>query len=210
MSHMMFEGRKRRVLYIVKKCYNDECTDKIEGRRRFFMENVQKRTDWSAFIIGVLLFAMAIIVFSNPVRNFFAVTWLIGLLAIFNGILEILFRRAKKAILGVSSVWTVIVGLVNIVFGILIMSNLAAGFMFLSYYFAAWFIVNAFFNLFTITPERHANKGLRFLTIVLDIIYILIGFVLLFNPLLAATTVSIMIGIAFLLSGLFYILDAFN
>lgn len=174
------------------------------------MGELNKKVDWSGLIIGILLFIMAVIVFIYPVENFFAITWLIGLLAIINGVLEIIFRRARKFLLGISQGWTITLGILNIIFGILIMFNLGVGFLFLSYYFAAWFIVGAFINLFTVTPAGKASKGMRILTIILDILYLLAALVLLFNPLLAAATVSIIIGISLLFSSLFYIFDAFN
>lgn len=174
------------------------------------MAELNKKVDWSGLIIGILLFIMAVIVFIYPVENFFAVTWLIGLLAIINGFLEIIFRRARKFLLGISQGWTIALGILNIIFGILIMFNLGAGFLFLSYYFAAWFIIGASINLFTVTPAGAASKGMRILTIILDILFLIAAVILLFNPLLTAVTVSIIIGISLLFSSLFYIFDAFN
>ena len=51
---------------------------------------------WSSLIMGTLLI-VAVIIFSYPVKNFYTLTWLIGLFILINGVIQLLFRRAAES-----------------------------------------------------------------------------------------------------------------
>ena len=38
--------------------------------------------------------------FTFPIENFYAITWLIGLFVLINGVIQIIYRRKAKALLG--------------------------------------------------------------------------------------------------------------
>lgn len=54
------------------------------------------KLNWSSLIIGTLLLIIAVVIFSNPVQNFYTLTWLIGLLIMIGGVIQLLFRRTAK------------------------------------------------------------------------------------------------------------------
>ena len=54
------------------------------------------KLNWSSLIIGTLLLIIAAVIFSNPVQNFYTLTWLIGLLIMIGGVIQLLFRRTAK------------------------------------------------------------------------------------------------------------------
>ncbi|RIO22140.1 HdeD family acid-resistance protein, partial [Staphylococcus saprophyticus] len=51
---------------------------------------------WSSLIIGVIFLVIGVFIVSFPEENLFAITWLIGLLFIINGFIEIFIRRIMK------------------------------------------------------------------------------------------------------------------
>lgn len=51
---------------------------------------------WSSLIMGTLLLIVAVIIFSYPVKNFYTLTWLIGLFILINGVIQLLFRRLLR------------------------------------------------------------------------------------------------------------------
>ncbi|MGW7994119.1 DUF308 domain-containing protein [Staphylococcus xylosus] len=135
---------------------------------------------WSSLIIGVSFLIIGVFIISFPEENLFAITWLIGLLFIINGFLEIFVRQVIKRT------------------------------AFIVYLFAIWFIINAFFNIFNVTPLEKSNNIFHIISIILNISAILFGIILLFNPLIAAFIIAIFISAVFFIIGISYIIDALN
>src|SRR5699024_262129 len=176
----------------------------------FGLANQNSKFRWPSFVIGGIFLIIGIVIFSYPVENFYAITWLIGLFSLISGILEIVFRRANKKVMGVPSGWTFVLGIINIVFGLVVMFNSAESSVFLIYIFAVWFMINNVIAIFTVTPAERSNGMFHLLSIILNVLGILIAIVLLFSPLLAAVFISFMIGFMFALFGVFYVIDALS
>ncbi len=165
---------------------------------------------WSSLIIGVSFLIIGVFIISFPEENLFAITWLIGLLFIINGFLEIFVRQVIKRTAHQSSTMLVILGIINIIFGLLILFNVVTSTTFIVYLFAIWFIINAFFNMFNVTPLEKSNNSFHIISIILNILAILFWIILLFNPLIAAFIIAIFISAVFFIIGISYIIDALN
>ena len=114
---------------------------------------------WSSLIMGTLLLIVAVIIFSYPVKNFYTLTWLIGLFILINGVIQLLFRRAARALAGSGSGLIVVIGIIDIIFGLLVIFNVGASSTFFIFMFAAWFIVSSIIGLMTISKQSRL-KGL--------------------------------------------------
>ncbi|MDT3919416.1 DUF308 domain-containing protein, partial [Staphylococcus saprophyticus] len=114
---------------------------------------------WSSLIIGVIFLVIGVFIVSFPEENLFAITWLIGLLFIINGFIEIFIRRIMKKATQRGSKLLIILGIINIIIGLLILFNVVTSTTFIIYLFAIWFIINAIFNIFTVTPAEKSNKA---------------------------------------------------
>ncbi|NQE00124.1 HdeD family acid-resistance protein [Staphylococcus xylosus] len=165
---------------------------------------------WSSLIIGVIFLVIGVFIISFPEENLFAITWLIGLLFIINGFLEIFIRQVIKRTAQQSSTMLILLGIFNIIFGLLILFNVVTSTTFIVYLFAIWFIINATFNMFNVTPVEKSNKTFHIISILLNIIVILFGIILLFNPLIAAFIIAIFISAVFFIIGISYIIDALH
>ncbi|MDW8542123.1 HdeD family acid-resistance protein [Staphylococcus sp. mip270_02] len=165
---------------------------------------------WSSLIIGVIFLVIGVFIISFPEENLFAITWLIGLLFIINGFLEIFIRQVIKRTAQQSSTMLILLGIFNIIFGLLILFNVVTSTTFIVYLFAIWFIINATFNMFNVTPVEKSNKTFHIISILLNIIAILFGIILLFNPLIAAFIIAIFISAVFFIIGISYIIDALH
>lgn len=175
------------------------------------MPNMSKSNDkikWSSLIIGVIFLIIAVIIFSFPVENFAAITWVIGLLSVINGILEIIYRRANKAVAGIPKGVTITMGIINIIFGLVVMFNSELTSVFFVYCFAFWIVINSLLSILISTPGERANRGLRIFSVILNILAIIFGIVLMFNPLLGIIFISVMIALSFVMFGIFNIIDA--
>nr|WP_259336027.1 DUF308 domain-containing protein [Staphylococcus devriesei] len=153
--------------------------------------------------MGTLLLIVAVIIFSYPVKNFYTLTWLIGLFILINGIIQLMFRRATKALAGGGTGLIIVIGIIDIIFGLLVMFNVGASSEFFVFMFAAWFIVSSLIGLFTISKQ----SALRGLSIIVNILGLILGVILLFNPMMGMVLVSTMIAITFAILGVTYIID---
>ncbi|MEJ7420746.1 hypothetical protein HMPREF3265_07805 [Staphylococcus sp. HMSC62B09] len=158
---------------------------------------------WSSLIMGTLLLIVAVIIFSYPVKNFYTLTWLIGLLILINGVIQLLFRRAARAIAGSGSGLIVVIGIIDFIFGLLVIFNVGASSTFFIFMFAAWFIVSSVIGLMTISKQNR----LKGLSIIVNVLGLLLGIILLFNPMMGMILVSTMIAITFAILGVTYVID---
>ena len=183
------------------------CLENILGVKFMQRSSVIK---WSSLIIGVIFLVIGVFIVSFPEENLFAITWLIGLLFIINGFIEIFIRRIMKKATQRGSKLLIILGIINIIIGLLILFNVVTSTTFIIYLFAIWFIINAIFNIFTVTPAEKSNKAFHTFSILLNVIEIVFGIILLFNPLIAAVIIAIFMCIVFFIIGITYIIDALN
>ena len=161
------------------------------------------KLNWSSLIIGTLLLIIAVVIFSNPVQNFYTLTWLIGLLIMIGGVIQLLFRRAAKEVMGVNTTLILINGVIDLIFGILVVFNVGASSAFFIFMFAFWFIFSSIMGLFTISQQPR----LLALSIIINILGIIFGIILLFNPMMGMVFVSTMIALTFATLGITYVID---
>ena len=140
------------------------------------------------------------LIFSYP---FLPLTWLIGLFILINGVIQLLFRRAARALAGSGSGLIVVIGIIDIIFGLLVIFNVGASSTFFIFMFAAWFIVSSIIGLMTISKQSR----LKGLSIIVNVLGLLLGIILLFNPMMGMILVSTMIAITFAILGVTYVID---
>lgn len=167
------------------------------------MAQDNNKLKWSSLIMGTLLLIVAVIIFSYPVKNFYTLTWLIGLFILINGVIQLLFRRAARALAGSGTGLIMVIGIIDIIFGLLVMFNVGASSTFFIFMFAAWFIVSSIIGLLTISKQSR----LKGISIIVNILGLLLGMILLFNPMMGMILVSTMIAITFAILGVTYVID---
>ncbi|MDW8564951.1 DUF308 domain-containing protein [Staphylococcus shinii] len=75
---------------------------------------------WSSLAIGVIFLIIGVFIISFPEENLFTITWLIGLLFIINGFLEIFVRQVIKNATQQRSTLLILLGIINIILGLLL------------------------------------------------------------------------------------------
>ncbi|HEG9299806.1 TPA: HdeD family acid-resistance protein [Staphylococcus aureus] len=168
------------------------------------MEKGNQGIKWSSLIMGVLLLMLAVVIFTFPIENFYAITWLIGLFVLINGVIQIVYRRKAKALVGGNQNWILFMGIVDILFGLIVIFNVGASSAFFIYMFAFWFIFSSIAGLFTFS----GSGSLKLISVTFNLLGIVFGVILLFNPLMGIVFISTMIAIAFVFVGVIYVVDA--
>lgn len=171
----------------------------MEERRRSGFE-------WGTLITGVLLLLAAFIVMRYPIATLATMTFIFATVAIIRGIASVAsgisIRRVSSRIAWVP----LIVGIIDIVIGIIFLVNPKVGITTLTYLFAIWFLIDTLGELFTVGTLRSIGTGWFVLALILELITLVLAVLMLLQPMLASFTLVTLLGWFF---GLFGILEIF-
>ncbi|MBL1225510.1 HdeD family acid-resistance protein [Enterococcus sp. BWR-S5] len=174
------------------------------------MDRRKSGLDWGSLLLGVLFVIISLMSFQDPAGNLLAIVMVFAVFAIIKGVFEIFVRNRLKELTGFKSYTPLILGVIDIILGVYLLFNLQIGMAVLPYVFAIWFILDSFFNLFTLDLAKAFHTGYYWLSLIVDVLGILLGVMLLFNPLSSALTLSFLVGFYFMMFGITYIVYAFH
>lgn len=172
------------------------------------MENTYQ-FNWRALLCGVILIIGSVIAMSNPAATFLTLAIMLGVMAIIRGALLIYAYFRLKSLttlkLKISLVWGILLAVIGIIF---LLKPVFAMDIF-AYVAAFWFILDALNNLMYAGLFRPFGTGLFVFNIILNILLLISGVILLFNPVIFGLSISLMVGISLMISGIEHILLAF-
>ncbi|QQO08983.1 HdeD family acid-resistance protein [Breznakiella homolactica] len=157
---------------------------------------------WGYLLLGILLCVTALIAFRNPLSDIFSITILFGITAVLSGIWFIISNEGRTI--------QVIMGLIDILLGFLLLFNIPRGAIAVPFVFALWFILESVFRLSKLKYAKMVGTGFFWLSLVINILCILAGIALLFNPVATVITISFILGFYFMLAGVESIVYAFS
>lgn len=170
----------------------------------------KRKINWGSMIIGILFILVSLISFQDPAGNLLAVVVVFAIFAIIKGIMEICVRNRIKKLTGFKIYVPIILGVVDIIIGVYLLFNLNVGLAVLPFIFASWFLIDSIFGLFTIDIAKSISIEHFWFALIINILGIIVGVVLLFNPLSSAFTLSFLVGFYFMLFGILNIVYAFR
>ncbi|WP_179396241.1 HdeD family acid-resistance protein [Lacticaseibacillus absianus] len=165
--------------------------------------------DWGEFITGVALIIAAIVMFRNPGATLLTLTFIFAIIAIIRGIATLAASSKLRDYTGKLSWLSILAGVFDIGLGLVFLFNLVSGALTLAYLFAAWFLVDALANLFNAGHLRRAGTGWFILNLILDLFSVLVGVLLLMQPVVTAVGLVTLLAIDFMIFGVNAILMAF-
>lgn len=150
-------------------------------------------------ILGILFLFLGILSLNRPVQT-------LGILVIYFGILAII--RGITSIIGLDSfstekpvVFRIILGVLDVVIGVIFITNLITGALLLGIIFSVWFMIESISNLF-INNRYNKKSGLKKTFILFfDLICLIFAVILMFNPLIATLTLPRLVGFSSLAFG---------
>ncbi|OTN88838.1 acid-resistance membrane protein [Enterococcus sp. 7E2_DIV0204] len=173
-------------------------------------ETSRKGIDWGSLILGILFVLTALLSFQDPAGNLIAIVLVFAIFAILKGIFEIFARNRLKELTGYKAYAPIILGVIDVIIGVYFLFNLNIGVAALPFIFAIWFIFDSVFGLFTLDLAKAVSPGYFWFTLIVDILGIILGIMLLMNPLSSALTLSFLVGFYFMLFGITHIVYAFR
>lgn len=172
-------------------------------------KEVHRGFDWFSLIAGIVLVGAGIASYMHPDDTLKFISICIGIAALVKGFYELWFRRGIGVMFGKSSGWLLFTGIVDIILGLLFVFRAASGVVVIAYIFAFWFIFDSIAEIATASYFKQLNRGYYTWNLILNIIALILGFILLFNPLLAATTLVLLIDFYLVLIGVIKVIQAF-
>lgn len=173
------------------------------------MEQETDSFNWGSFIIGILFIVLSLIAFNNPASGLAALVYFFAFVAIIKGIFEIVYRNRMKYFTMTNKTGLVVLGILEIIIGLVLVFNVFAGVLALPFILGFWFIIDSIGALFVASSLKDQNKSMYWFSIVFGIIGLIIGILLLLNPITGLFTVSFLIGAYFMFAGMVAIVGAF-
>ncbi len=165
---------------------------------------------WAELILGILLIALGCLTFFSPATAIGSFVVFYGIAAIISGIVDIAFyARLQRG--GFGPVSALISGILNILVGILFLLNINIGVLTIGILFPIWFIVHCISRLSNLGfVKRTGGSGSYWITLIVNVLGLIAGCLLLFQPVLASVTLAYIIGALLLLFGIGGIVLAFS
>ncbi|QQO10973.1 HdeD family acid-resistance protein [Breznakiella homolactica] len=166
---------------------------------------------WIELILGILLIVLGILTFRNPVSALGSFVVIYGIAAIVSGIADIVLYVRLQRRTGFGPATAIISGILSILVGILLLFNINAGVFAFSFLFPIWFIVHCIARLSNLPLIRAiGGNGAYWWSMIINILGLILGIVLLFNPFASALSMVYLIGIYLVVLGIGSIVTAFS
>ena len=159
---------------------------------------------WTLLIIGIVSLIVGMWCLFTPVSTFLALTMVFVVSFFFFGILEVIFAISNKN--GMRNWgWRLAMGIIDILFGILLLSNLATTAEVLCFFVAFWLMFKSIGGIASsIELQKVPNSDWGWM-LALSILLLFGSFFLLSNPVVAAAFVVYIVSFSFVVYGIFAI-----
>jgi uncharacterized membrane protein HdeD (DUF308 family) len=155
-------------------------------------------------ILGILFILSGIWIFITPVSSFLTLAILFAIMFFVAGIIEIFYAISNRKILHGWG-WTLISGIVGVFFGILLLSRPALSMLTLSLFVGfgvLFYSIIALARSLAIRKHKVDDWGI---SLIISIIGIIIGLLMIWNPLFGGFTIVIYAAISFIIIGIMHI-----
>lgn len=159
---------------------------------------------------GILMIICGFIALKNPGTTLHAISLMAGILTLASGIATLIaYFKYLKGLPGSGSYF--FSGIVDIIIGIIFLVDKFMAISVISMLFAIWIIViGANFISVSFTIKKIEKSWVWVLILIFGILGIITGVSLIFNPFQAMLTVSMLVGITFLVRGIQHIVLIFR
>lgn len=172
-------------------------------------DNTTRKFDWFSFILGILLMILGIAVLESPHQALNVITIFVGVGALVKAAYTIWFRKTMEQITGMNLGFLIFSAIVDIILGVVFLLRINFGIAVLAYLFAFWFIFDSIIQLATDHIFKAMNRTYFDLLIFLNIITLILGVILLFNPMLSIYTLICLVAFYLLFIGVTRVIEAF-
>lgn len=160
-----------------------------------------------AIIIGIIYIIIAFYVFSKPHITLLTLGVLLGISVLARGIGKIIFWNKLRKTLDENIVFILVLSILQIILGIYLLANTGISASVIALLIPIYFIISGITSI--ITANKFTTSKVRNIIITLNVLVIIAGVVMIWNPFSVAVALSVLMGIILLMKGIGIILEAF-
>ncbi len=165
------------------------------------------RSWWVLLLYGLVALVFGAVAILQPLAAATALAWAIGVMAVVEGVISLVALFGGNS--GVSRGWLAVYALASLVFGVLAVINPLATASVLVLLLAVWLIVAGIHRIvFAVRVRRHIQG--EWLLILSGVLAIVLGALLVANPLAGVAVTTLWIGIGCLIYGVLQVVVAFR
>ncbi|MDR1699184.1 MAG: DUF308 domain-containing protein [Prevotellaceae bacterium] len=164
---------------------------------------------WLSLILGFLFVGMGVVMMFTPGITFEVLAFVFSICMFVGGIFEITFSISNKKVLSGWG-WYLASGIIDLLFGILLLSIPALSMALIPFLLAFWFMFRGFSAIgFSIDLNRVGSHNWGWY-LVMGILAIICSIAIIFHPAIGALTTVYIAAFAFVFIGLFRIMLSFE
>ena len=158
---------------------------------------------WLELIIGIVLIGLGVLTFVKPDLALTSMVFLYGIAAVIMGIADLILYIQVERYTGIGPILALISGILSVMSGIVLVVYPSTGILVLTVLFPIWFIAHCISRLSHLNHIRlTAGEGMYYFTLAANIIGLILGFMMLLNPLFTLTTIRCFASIYLILLGI--------
>lgn len=145
---------------------------------------------WLELVIGIALIVLGIFAFVKPDLALTSLTFAYGIAAVIMGVADIILFIEMEHYTGFGPMLALISGVLSVMTGFMLVVHPGAGALVLTVLFPIWFIAHSISRLAHLGAIRFvAGNGIYYFTLIINLIGLVLGILMLFNPLFTLTTI---------------------
>ena len=160
-------------------------------------------------LAGLVLIAIGIWTFANPEDSYVALAFLFALSFAVTGLFESIFAINNRDILDGWG-WTLVMGLLTLLVGVVMLMKPEISQLTLPFYIGFVVLFRSFQAISVAIDLRNFRVMAWGNLMVLGVLGVILGFILLWNPLFAGLSAVIWTGMAFIVAGVFNVVLSFR
>ena len=169
-----------------------------------------KNINWAYVVGGILLILGSILAFTHPLDTFITLAVMFGVITIARGIMLILDYNKLRKLSYSRANFALVLAVFLIILGIIFLVSPTLSAVVLTVAVAIWFILDAIHGLANAEIYKGISNWLYPLGIVLNILLLIFGIILLFNPIITLLSIAFLVGCALMIVGLIYLVYGFT
>lgn len=164
---------------------------------------------WISLLVGIIALIVGTICMLTPFETFTAITLVFVFSFFVGGISEIIFAVTNNKVID-NWGWTFAKGIIDLLFGVLLVCNLGLAPIMLCYLIAFWILLQSIWGIgMALDLQSIKNSGWGWI-LVLSILSVFASILLLFQPAVAGLFAAYIISFAFIFYGFLRIFLAFR
>lgn len=164
--------------------------------------NTRKRLGWMELIEGALLLILGIVTLTRPRGALTTLVVAYGLIALLTGLVDIAFYIVMEKHTGFGPTISLVTGILSVLAGCALIAHPEIGLSVLLVIFPIWFLTHCISRLTHLNIVRLvAGTASYYLTLIANILGIILGVMMLFDPMMSIVSMSALIGTDLILLG---------